>query len=404
MKKKILIMMSSMGIGGVEKALLNFLHALNSDEFEVTILFVEKKGEYLKEIPKWVKVNSLKIPYLEKNMLNHGKKYTFHKTIEDRKLFLTLNLVYLVVKSKVYSYFYKNRNNYFEEIGKKVNFQKKTYDIALDFHGYASFTTYFVSEKVDADIKATWIHSSDFYQSIKRSYSYYDNYDRIFGVSQACVEEFIKVLPNQKNKCTTFYNLISEEDILKKSRTKIEDTDEYKGLKILTVGRLSIQKGYDIAITVAAKLKEKGYKFKWYIIGDGEEREFLEKMIVSNNVSDCFVLLGSSNNPYVYMKESDMYVQPSRWEGYCITLAEAKILNMPIITTDFYGAREQIVNYENGLIVECEASSILDAVINLIENPALMHKFRENLIKEKTNNLSIENEMKNFYNLVYNNG
>ena len=290
-----------------------------------------------------------------------------------------------------------NQNGFFEAIGANIPLNEKQFDAALDFHGYASFTTYYVSEKVSANLKATWIHSSDFFDSVRKYSYYYDKYNQVYGVSEACVTKFLDVMPHFKNKCDTFYNIILEDEIKMKAENGLGFNDDFRGSRILSVGRLSVQKGFDVAISVVAKLKAEGYDFRWYVIGEGSERENLNRLIQAYDVADRFILMGDNTNPYPYMMQCDIYVQPSRWEGYGITLAEARILHRPIVTTNFYGAREQIIDNENGIIVEFDEFQICAAIIKLLMDTQLRKNFEMNLKKDKVNT---SNEMMKFYSFL----
>ncbi|MBI0577954.1 glycosyltransferase [Neobacillus cucumis] len=397
MKKSLLLMMNSMGIGGVEKALLNFLSVLDQEKFEVTILYIKKGGEYINKIPYWVNVVEVEIPSLERSLLENGSKTMLLSSIKRFKFISSIKILYLIAKQKKRSKWVNIRHGFFDVIGENIPKLNSHFDIALDFHGYTSFTTYYISEKVNANIKATWLHSSNFDNGIKNFLHYYNNYDRVFGVSKNCVEKFIEVFPEFKNKCETFYNIILRDEITSKAERDNGFLDECNGIRILTVGRLSYQKGLDIAIPIASKLKENGFNFKWYVVGDGIERPKLEKLIQVYNVEDNFILLGSMENPYPFIKQCDIYVQPSRSEGYCTTITEACILNKPIITTDVSGAREQIENGKTGIITEIDKDKIYEGIKSLISNIQLRKMFEENLLNEKFDSLK---EMKKFYALV----
>ena len=159
--------------------------------------------------------------------------------------------------------------------------------------------------------------------------------------------------------------------------------DNFNGLRILTVGRLSTEKGQDIAIKALAKLIKRGYKVKWYCLGEGNARESYEKIIEEYQVEDYFVLLGASSNPYPYMKQCDIYVQPSRYEGYCITILEAKVLHKPIVTTNVNGVNEQINNGKTGLITDMYANELFLSVEKLIKDANLRNQLVENLKVER---------------------
>ena len=93
------------------------------------------------------------------------------------------------------------------------------------------------------------------------------------------------------------------------------------------------------------------FEFRWYVVGEGEKRESLQRQIEEAGIGDRVVLLGQKLNPYPFFRQCDIYVQPSRWEAFCLTVAEAKVFCKPMVVTDFVGAREQIQDGETGLIV-----------------------------------------------------
>ena len=191
MKKKLLIMMNSMDLGGVEKALLNFLAVLDREKFDVTILFVRKKGEYLNQIPFWVKVQEMEISNLERKILDFGPKVMMWETLKKFKFVSTMKIILSGLKRKTILKMGGNYHDWYKELVEFLPTCKGHYDIAIDFNGHSSVTTYYISEKVNADIKATWLHSSDFGDNIKNFSFYYNKYNRIYGVSKACVEKFI---------------------------------------------------------------------------------------------------------------------------------------------------------------------------------------------------------------------
>lgn len=393
MKKNLLVMMNSMGIGGVEKAFLNLLAFLDQDQFNITVLFYKKEGELLNRIPSWVKVEELKISNLARNLLEYGSKRTILESLRRYRYVTALKIILSYLKRKVIKMFSKSNDPY-HELFKYLPIYNGHFDVALDFFGHSSITTYYISEKVKADIKATWLHRSDFDNQIRTFSSYYDKYDRVYGVSNACIEKFIGIFPEYAEKCETFTNILLIENIKKEAERGTGFNHHDSGMKILTVGRLVSFKGYDIAISVAAKLKKEGFQFKWYAIGEGSEREMLETLIQQYEVADSFILLGKSDNPYPYMKQCDIYVQSSRSEGYCITLAEARMLNKPIVTTNFFGAREQIIHGKTGLIVNVDEDEIYEAVKKLMTEEQLRRSFSENLSKE---NISPVKEAEKLY-------
>lgn len=204
------------------------------------------------------------------------------------------------------------------------------------------------------------------------------------------------MFPSLKEKTSVFYNIIDKNKV---DIMSLEDggfNDCFNGIRILTVGRLTTEKGQDIIPGTLRRILSKGYSARWYCMGDGENRQMLGSMIKEFNLEDHLILLGTQNNPFPYIKQCDIYVQPSRHEGYCITLAEARALNKPIITTDFVGAREQIKDRETGLITEFSEEEIYKAVKKLIGNTDLCDMFKNNLKENKMGFISGINEFEKF--------
>ena len=161
--------------------------------------------------------------------------------------------------------------------------------------------------------------------------------------------------------------------------------------KLLTVGRLEYQKGYDLLLEVAKLLKDAAIEFKWYIIGTGSLYENISKEIRVRELSNNVILLGMKENPYPYFLKCDIYVQPSRHEGYGIAIAEARILEKPIIVTNLDCVREQIKDSENGLLCEFDKIDFYNKIKLLINDENLKNKLIENL---KRANKEWDNDIK----------
>ena len=207
------------------------------------------------------------------------------------------------------------------------------------------------------------------------------------------MNKFIEMYPNLKEKTSVFYNIIDKNKLNLMSQTMRGFNDQFDGTRILTVGRLTSQKGQDIIPSILINLKSDGLNVRWYCIGDGESRSELENRIKENNLEENFILLGTKNNPYPYIKQCDIYVQPSRHEGYCITLAEARAFNKPIITTDFVGAREQITDGKTGSIVRFSEQDIYNGLVKLLSNYSLLDNYKTNLENIKVDNNTEINQL-----------
>ncbi|MGO1098604.1 glycosyltransferase [Priestia megaterium] len=394
MKKKIVFMIINMNVGGTEKALLNMISEIPKDKYDITILMLEKYGGFLNSIPHEVHVKYLKGYEDIKDMLNSPPHITAINLFKKGNAIKALNISAVYLASKVT----KNKSIFFKYILRKYPKLKSEYDIAVAYAGPMDFISYFVVNKIKAKKKIQWIHFDITKIGFDKHFAskLYKKFNRIFVVSNEGRNKLINVLPVLKERVEVFSNIISLKLIHDQAKENNGFNDSFDGIRILTVGRLTSEKGQDLAIRALARLKDDGYKVKWYCLGEGRARKTYEKLIEEYNLQGEFILLGTDSNPYPYIDQCNLYVQPSRHEGYCITLAEARCLEKPIITTDFTGAKEQIKNEETGLIVKVDEKEIYTAVKKLINNNHLCNEFSENLKKESFENTF---EMKKIYNL-----
>ncbi|MBU3841898.1 MAG: glycosyltransferase [Candidatus Fusobacterium pullicola] len=363
MKKKILFMVISMNIGGVEKALLNMLKTMDSSQNEVTVLMLEKKGGFLNSLPDWVKVDEL--------LYYKDIKEEFNKPPKDLILgYLKSGKIFRAIYLFIISLFCKLKGD--RELLLKALFSKypdyiREYDKAIAYAGPMALIDYYIANKVKAKKKLGWIHFDITTVGVDRNLlrKLYKKFDEINIVSKDAKEKFDSVFPEFKNKTKVFYNVILKEEILKLAGEKGFD-DNYTGLRLLTVGRISKEKGQDLAIEALKKILDRGIDAKLYLVGTGNFEKECKKLAINLGIEDRVVFLGAKSNPYPYMKECDIYIQPSRYEGYCITLAEALIFDKKIVATKFTGALEQLKGKENSQICDYTSESISEGILKLL--------------------------------------
>ena len=179
--------------------------------------------------------------------------------------------------------------------------------------------------------------------------------------------QLVKRIPEILGKTVVTPNVIVAEQCRKMAEIENGFSDEFEGIRVLTIGRLSEEKGQDIVPEVAAKLKENNLKFKWYLIGDGKLRKAIEEKSKALGVENEVVLLGTKTNPYPYLKQADIYVQTSIHEGFCITLGEAKVFGMPIVSTEFAGAHEQLDGVDKYFVVDRNADIIAETMLKIVK-------------------------------------
>lgn len=377
--KKVLFMIINMNVGGTEKALLNMISEMPRDKFEISILMLEKYGDFLNKIPRDINVEYLEGYNQLKSILNDPPQYSALELIKNGYFIKGINILLIHILTKILG----QRNLFYKYVLKDCNYKQKEYDIAIAYAGPMELITYFVLNKVKAKKKVQWVHFDIDKCGFNRrgSIKNYRRFDKIFVVSEQGKNKLINKIPEIKDKTETFFNVISSKLVVQQANEGEGFCDGYDGIRILTVGRLTHEKGQALCIEALRKLKNDGYKVKWYCIGEGASRLRYEQSVKSESLEEDFIFLGAKINPYIYMKQCDIYVQPSLHEGYCITLAEARCFGKPIIVTDFTGAREQIVDRETGVIVDCNSNEIYKAVKEIIDNDALKNKISKNVTK-----------------------
>lgn len=359
--KRIFFLLYSMRVGGVERALLGLLSIIPLDKYEVHVGLLRKEGEFLDYLPKGVIVHEIncyeKNWYLIQNPPIIGIKRLLRQG--DLKEAFVQSLIYIQYK------IVPDRYWFYKYIIRKEPLLPFVFDLAVSFAGPSSMIDYYVCEKVIAKKKCGWIHFDVSKINIDKRVieRLYKNFEKIFVVSETGKEIFDNFFPQFTDKTTLFHNVISHEQIVDMAQNGPTFNDNFDGKRILTVGRISEEKGQMVAIDALKILLDKGYNVKWYFVGEGNDRESCEQLAAEYGISDKIEFLGLHTNPYGYMKACDVYVQPSRHEGFCITLAEALCFRNPIIATNFTGAQEQLQHRENGLVVDMPAESIASGVI-----------------------------------------
>ena len=390
-------MVSSMNIGGVEKSLLSLLSVIPKDKYDVTILTLEKKGVFLGYIPSHIRIEEATWFKGIKPIIMESPQSTLKRYLAKGKLFKIPSFVYSYYKSKNTG----DRYIYYKNILKSIPDNEEIYDVAIAYAGPTEIIDAYIGYKVNAKKKIGWIHFDISKHNINEKLykTLYEKFNKIFVVSNEANKKLNEIIPNTVGKSEVLLNIISKDLVCNMASEEIDFDDKFDGIKIVTVGRLSREKGQDLAINALLKLKQDGYKVRWYCVGEGNARDEYEKLIKEKNLEGNFILLGANPNPYPYIKKSDIYVQTSRHEGYCLTLAEAKCLCKPIVTTNFIGAYEQIKNKINGFIVNQNEDDIYEKIKFIIDNNYIRDKFISNLNNTKLNTVNNVNKLLDYINL-----
>jgi glycosyltransferase involved in cell wall biosynthesis len=378
---KVLFFIIDMKLGGTEKSLLNLLREL-PNTYKVDVLLLKKQGILLKELPKHINIIEIEHNeeinnFIQKSPLNSLKQFLLRGNIL-KFIYGLFNYINYKITGN-YGVNYKTINSYMPVLNIE-------YDIAVAYAGPHDFISYYVVNKVKASRRIQWIHFdvSKVISLTAFGDKYYQYFDKIFCVSENAKLIFDKKFPKCRNKTSVFKNIVSK-SILEKSALVGETfTDDYDGLKILTLGRLSEEKGQQLIPSVVHRLKKEKFKFKWYLIGDGNLKDDILSQIEELDLKDNLIVLGSKINPYRFVKDCDIYVQTSFHEGYCLTVHEAKILEKPVVMTNVASANNLIVHGEDGLIVEISEDGLYKGVKSLLEDWKLLKLLEKNLLCQET--------------------
>lgn len=390
---KILFVIDSLSLGGAEKSLITLLNCLDYNKYEVYLQLFSIKGEFLDLVPKEVKILPILsyYSYCKISYKNFGKKI--------KHLNFLISQLRYSLRIRLGKYNHTEKSVLFWKIcGNCFAKKKDKYDVAIAYS--QGVPTFYVASKINADKKFSWINATYLPtgETLKYISKCYDNYSNVICVSEFVYSNFRQKFPEHEEK-----GIIINDILDKKYAKKMADDyepDEYKynsDVKILSVGRLIYEKGFDLAADACILLRNYNINFKWYVIGDGDQRGVLKQKIFENNIEDYFVLLGPKSNPYPYFKKCDIYVQPSRFEGFGISIAEAKMFNKPILVTNFECVGLQIVNEYNGIIVNQNAQDIANGIIRILKEKGIRENLVNNLKREEVTNFD---EINKFYEIL----
>ena len=334
-KIKIRFMINTLTVGGAEKVLIDLLSKLNPNKYQTELITVSG-GVFSKDVPPYVRYKQL-----VKSNSKIGKLFS--------------KVIY-----KMPSWLFK------------ALFLRKKYDVEVAYmEGFPTkMLTAFTKKKgvktyafIHTDVSVTNFLSH--YKSKEQCIKQYNAFTKTCFVSQSAKDGFEKSIGKLENACI-IHNVINHKRIIEKGKEKVDFEYSTKGLKLISVGRLNEAKNYKGLIKIASKL-EKDFDFELWIVGGGEQRKELERLIQELNVKSV-KLLGMHENPYPLLKKADLFVCSSIREGYSTAVVEALTLNLPVITTDCAGMKEILDGGEYGLIVENNEQSLYLALYNLLQN------------------------------------
>ncbi|MBT2657085.1 glycosyltransferase [Bacillus sp. ISL-18] len=393
MKKKLLFVTLYLHTGGVEKSLLALLSSIDYNKYEVDLALFDHSGLLFNMVPKEVNV----LPPIYKH---------FSSTLSVSVLGLLKERKFRLLTGKVLSTLLGKlslnkgigiRWSVFKNSISKID---KHYDVAISYFDF--FSNYYVTEKISANKKIVYNHQ-DYEFSFRQGWGSknlerrcFSKSNYIVSVSESAEESLKKFFPDISNKIKIINN-ISPIETVKKMSEEEGYTDSFDGIRIATVARLAEEKGIWLALEACYLLVQQQYNIRWYIVGNGVLRKKVESKIYELGLEDRFILLGEKLNPYPFIKNCDVYVQPSLTEAHCIAVEEAKNLHCPIIVTDIPSFKKQIIDEETGVIAQLSPKGLEKSLCKLINSTELRSRLSNNLRNNQHDN---QEEIDKFLELV----
>ncbi|WP_410208628.1 glycosyltransferase [Fusobacterium sp.] len=366
MKKTLLIFHQNLVMGGVEKVTLNLIKNIDKKKFNVKLILVEKQGELLQEIPKDIEVIYLldKIYPAEPNIIVKIKRYI------TKKLYIIHKKLDILIKK--------------DDIILNMNMRNMLLNISL--YPYRNKKIGWIHGNIMNDLDSVFN---------KINYKFFGQYSVILNVSVQGMDDFNRKFSKLKNKSKALYNSFDIDNLRKKAELEEVKENNY----LISLGRLSKEKGFDILIDAMKLLRDEGFDEKLYIIGEGEERKNLENKINKYKLQNNIFLLGFKSNPYPILKNAKMCILSSLGEGLPTVLIEALSCECPIVSTNCKcGPNEILENGRYGILVHVgSAEELKTGIKKMILDENLRDNFRKKSLKRAYDfsNKRILNELEN---------
>ena len=386
MKKKVLFYNGSLRMGGIERVLVEVLQNIDKNQMDIDLVIedgTETLNVFEKDIPKEIEIFYLKSEKLIKitDFFRRKKKNIFYK--------IAYNLL-------------MNYESYIKKSNLKKLVKNKKYDVVIDFDmGLSKYV-----KMIDVNKKIAWIHASikNWYEKksrIARLGRRLQQYNNIVTICDEMKEETANLFPFLKDKLLRIYNPFNFNRILTLSEENVENI-YYKENFIIAIARLTThQKDFSTLIKAFKRAKELGrISEKLLILGDGPDREKIEKMIRDENMEKNIILLGSIKNPYPWLKKAKLFVHSSKYEGLPTVLIEALILNKKVISSACPTGPKEIL--ENGKIGDLYEIGDYEKFAYYIIEDLKNNNLDKELIKKEIQKFSKEEVIKEYERLILN--
>ena len=357
-KKKIIFVSQALWIGGIETALVNLINKLDYNKYDVTCLITQNYIDMAERLTK----NCRLIVADRCSPVTFAKPYKFkklYKILEEpqgatrfrRLIWHILNILFKALENHLYADYIKEQ------------LKGERFDSAIIY-----------SDRV-AEITVKAINAKKFlmfYHHGAMRKEYHDRYgykksEKIIAVSDNIAKKLKAYRKKYAKKIVTVNNIVDIDSIIDKSKEPIEEgLFSENTFNIVSCGRLAKEKGFDLAVEACKLLAENSHTdINWIFVGDGPERENIEKQIALYGLEDYIKLVGMKKNPYPYIARADLYVQPSRVEAFGLAITEAMILGVPVLSTQTDGAKEIFKVKDNGLLCQISGKDIFKGIQTL---------------------------------------
>ncbi|EHR0217412.1 glycosyltransferase [Clostridium perfringens] len=396
--KRILFVIDSLNCAGAEKSLISLLNLIDYSKYNVDLQLFGYGGVLESLLPKDVNLLS-PLDYTKFSSENLKNLFTEIKDVKTMRMLIARLKFSTNIRIKKSDNIEKTRI-FWGFIGRFIEENSNYYDIAISYS--QGIPTFYVAEKINANKKIAWVNTDYRLNSKEKTFQerYYNLYKNIIIVSDSSKEIFLETFPKYKEKTKVIYD-INNYDFIKKmslvNEEYIEKLNQFKGIKIITLARLTEEKRLDRVLNAAKRLKETNIDFKWLILGEGKLENKLKLEIKKKNLKENIILLGLKVNPYPYIKACDIYVQTSDLEGFGLAIAEARMLNKPVVTTRFDAVFNQMIHEKNGLVVDMNSDAVFNGIMRLINDESLRKNIIKYLENEKKGNVE---EIDKFYKLI----
>lgn len=358
---KLLIMNDLVHDGGVEKVMEEIANYLPKERYNITIATIKKDYENFKKFyPSHIKYFSMEKAF----KYSKNRKNIFIEKLNS-------------LKRKLYKMLYRIKIN--------IN----NYDVVIAIKEGECMQ--FISE-VKAKKKFAWVHvdykylhwTKYIFATNENELNCMKSYDNVICVSEAVRKSVCDVIGNPGNLIVK-NNPINVNEIVEKSKSKIECLEKYKTFKdktiLVTVGGLREPKGYMRLLECCSKLNQ-NFNYELWIIGDGPMREKMQTYIKEQDLKNV-ILWGNQHNPYPFIKSSNCFISSSFVESYGLAVQEALILNVPVLATTC-PAFEECVSEGEGMLVENTTEALYKGLYSILNDSKIWHKYKDGISRNRT--------------------